>query len=121
MLPVAGLFAAFFTLAGAMMSLDILANTWKIALLFFAIRMVGMISGAWIGSTIAGDPKHFRKTEINNNDLENELIEPKIIKNKIDDELIDIHENQRKAEKLLSNNQKHNNNIDEILKNISKI
>ena len=57
----------------------------------------------------------------NNNDLENELIEPKIIKNKIDDELIDIHENQRKAEKLLSNNQKHNNNIDEILKNISKI
>lgn len=55
------IYAAFFTLAGSMLSLDILAHTWKIALLFFTIRMVGMISGAWIGSTIAGDPKHFRK------------------------------------------------------------
>lgn len=55
------IYAAFFTLAGAMMSLDILANTWKIALLFFVIRMVGMISGAWIGSTIAGDPKQYRR------------------------------------------------------------
>ncbi|MDA3891097.1 MAG: cation:proton antiporter [Salinivirgaceae bacterium] len=55
------IYAAFFTLAGAMMSLDILAYTWKIALLFFAIRMVGMITGSWIGSSIAGDPKLFRK------------------------------------------------------------
>jgi hypothetical protein len=70
---------------------------------------------------IIKNPKHFRKTEINNNDLENELIEPKIIKTKINEELIDIDENKKKAEKLLSNNQKHNNNIDEILKNISKI
>ena len=69
---------------------------------------------------IIKNPKHFRK-EINNNDLENELIEPKIIKTKINDELIDINENKIKAQKLLSNNQKHNNNIDEILKNISKI
>jgi Kef-type K+ transport system membrane component KefB/Trk K+ transport system NAD-binding subunit len=53
-------YAAFFTLAGAMMSLDILANTWKIALLFFAIRLLGMIIGAWLGSTIAKDPKQFR-------------------------------------------------------------
>ena len=70
---------------------------------------------------IIKNPKHFRKTEINNNDLENELIEPKIIRNTIPEELIDITENKIKAEKLLSNNQKHNNNIDEILKNISKI
>jgi hypothetical protein len=70
---------------------------------------------------IIKNPKHFRKTEINNNDLENELIEPKIIRNTIPEELIDITENKIKAEKLLSNNQKHNNNIDEILKNISKL
>lgn len=69
---------------------------------------------------IIKNPKHFRK-EINNNNLENELIEPKIIKNKIKEELIDVSENKKKAEKILSNNQKHNNNIDEILKNISKI
>ena len=55
------IYAAFFTLAGAMMSLDILANTWKIALLFFAIRLVGLMGGAWIGSTFAGDPKIFRR------------------------------------------------------------
>ena len=67
------------------------------------------------------NPKHFRKKEINNNDLENELIEPKIIKNKIPEELIDIDENKENAQKILSNNQKHNNNIEKILKNISKI
>lgn len=55
------IYAAFFTLAGAMMSLDILAYTWKIALLFFAIRLLGMMGGAWVGGTIAGDPKLFRK------------------------------------------------------------
>ncbi len=55
------IYAAFFTLAGAMMSIDILLQTWKIALLFFAIRFVGMVIGAWIGSTFAGDTKLFRK------------------------------------------------------------
>lgn len=55
------IYAAFFTLAGAMMSLDILATTWRIALLFFAIRLIGMMAGSWVGSTIAGDPKLFRK------------------------------------------------------------
>ncbi|WP_163708160.1 monovalent cation:proton antiporter family protein [Mangrovibacterium lignilyticum] len=55
------IYAAFFTLAGAMMSLDILAYTWKIALLFFVIRLVGMMGGAWLGGTIAGDPKIFRR------------------------------------------------------------
>ncbi|PTN10259.1 cation:proton antiporter [Mangrovibacterium marinum] len=55
------IYAAFFTLAGAMMSLDILADTWKIALLFFIIRLVGMMGGAWLGGTFAGDPKLFRR------------------------------------------------------------
>ncbi len=55
------IYAAFFTLAGAMMSLDILADTWKIALIFFAIRLIGMMGGAWLGSTVAGDPKIFKR------------------------------------------------------------
>ncbi len=55
------IYAIFFTLAGAMMSLDILAKTWQIALLFFVIRLVGMMAGAWVGSTFAGDPKLYRK------------------------------------------------------------
>lgn len=70
---------------------------------------------------IIKNPKHFRSPEINNNDLENELIEPKIRKFKENEELININENKEKAKKILSNNQKHNNNIEEILKNISKI
>ncbi len=55
------IYAAFFTLAGAMMSLDILADTWEIALLFVAIRLIGMMGGAWIGGTVAGDPKIFKR------------------------------------------------------------
>lgn len=55
------IYAAFFTLAGAMMSLDILVDAWKIALLFVGIRLVGMIGGAWLGGTIAGDPKIFKR------------------------------------------------------------
>ena len=55
------IYAAFFTLAGAMMSLNILADTWKIALLFFAIRLIGMMGGAWLGSAVAGDPKIFKR------------------------------------------------------------
>ncbi len=54
------IYAIFFTLAGAMMSIDILIQTWKIALLFFFIRLVGMIAGAWVGSTLAKDPKLYR-------------------------------------------------------------
>ncbi len=55
------IYAAFFTLAGAMMSLDILAHTWRIALLFFMIRLVGIYFGALLGNILAGDPKLFRK------------------------------------------------------------
>lgn len=55
------IYAAFFTLAGAMMSLDILADTWKIALLFVVLRLVGMMGGAWLGGTLASDPKIFKQ------------------------------------------------------------
>jgi len=55
------IYAAFFTLAGAMMSLDILTYTWKIALLFVVIRLIGMIGGAWLGGTLAGDPGIFKR------------------------------------------------------------
>ncbi|MFC0875861.1 monovalent cation:proton antiporter family protein [Saccharicrinis sp. FJH2] len=55
------IYAAFFTLAGSMMSIDVLANAWKIALLFFFIRLIGMIGGSLLGGIIAGDPKLFRR------------------------------------------------------------
>lgn len=55
------IYAAFFTLAGAMMSLDILTEMWKIALVFFVIRLVGMMGGSWLGGTLAGDPGIFKR------------------------------------------------------------
>ncbi len=54
------IFAIFFTLIGAGMSLDVLASIWKIALLFFAIRLIGLILGNVAGTWLAGDPKIFR-------------------------------------------------------------
>ena len=69
---------------------------------------------------IIKNPKFYRIPEINSN-LENQLIEPKIQKVKVDEELIDVDQNKLNAKKLLSNHEKHNTNIKEILKNIRKI
>lgn len=54
-------YAAFFTLTGAMMSIEILLKTWTIALFFFVVRFTAIIIGAYMGSTLAGDPKLHRK------------------------------------------------------------
>lgn len=49
------IYVIFFTLTGASISIDILIKTWEIALVFFFIRIITMIIGAWLGGTIAGD------------------------------------------------------------------
>lgn len=54
-------YAAFFTLTGAALSIDILINTWTIALIIFFVRLIAMIIGAFIGSTLAKDPKLHRR------------------------------------------------------------
>lgn len=51
------IYVAFFTLTGVMMSLDVLAEIWGIALILFSVRLVAMIIGAYVGSTLAGDDK----------------------------------------------------------------
>ncbi|MDX2362374.1 MAG: cation:proton antiporter [Crocinitomicaceae bacterium] len=51
------IYVAFFTLTGVMMSLDVLAEIWGTALVLFGVRMVTMIIGAYVGSTLAGDDK----------------------------------------------------------------
>lgn len=54
-------YVAFFTLVGAMLSMDILAKVWLIALILFFVRLVAVIIGAEIGMILAGDPRKFRK------------------------------------------------------------
>ena len=53
------IYMAFFTLTGIMVSIDVLLKVWFIALLLFFVRLISMIIGAYIGSTLAKDnPKH---------------------------------------------------------------
>lgn len=55
-LVVPTIYVLFYTLTGASVSLDILAQAWGIALLFFTIRLLSMAIGAFIGGTLGGDP-----------------------------------------------------------------
>jgi Trk K+ transport system NAD-binding subunit/putative effector of murein hydrolase len=53
------IYMAFFTLTGLMISLEVLAKVWLIALILFLVRLVSIIIGAYVGATIAkDDPKH---------------------------------------------------------------
>jgi Trk K+ transport system NAD-binding subunit/Kef-type K+ transport system membrane component KefB len=54
------IYVMFFTLTGAMMSLDVLAKVWGIALILFFVRLVTMMIGAFIGASIAKDDKLHR-------------------------------------------------------------
>ncbi|MBI9057433.1 MAG: cation:proton antiporter [Labilibaculum sp.] len=55
-LVVPTIYVLFYTLTGASVSLDVLAQAWSVALLFFIIRLVSMAIGAVIGGTLGGDP-----------------------------------------------------------------
>ncbi len=55
------IYVAFFTLTGAMVSIDILSKVWTIALILFAVRLIAMIIGAYAGSSLAGDPPQYKK------------------------------------------------------------
>jgi len=46
----------FFTLTGASLALNTLVETWHIALLLFAARLLGIFIGSVAGGTAAGDP-----------------------------------------------------------------
>ncbi|PLX13045.1 MAG: potassium transporter TrkA [Marinilabiliales bacterium] len=54
-------YAAFFTLTGAAMSIDILIKTWTVALLIFFVRLIAMVIGSFIGGYLAKDPKLHRR------------------------------------------------------------
>jgi len=50
------IYIAFFTLTGASLELDVLSETWSIALLLFAVRMAGIFIGSFGGGFVARDP-----------------------------------------------------------------
>lgn len=52
-------YAAFFTLTGASLDIDILLGVWFIALFFFFVRLITIIGGSYFGGVMAGDPWKF--------------------------------------------------------------
>ena len=55
------IYIAFFTLTGIMISIEVLAHVWLIALILFFVRLISMIVGAYVGSTLAKDDPLHRK------------------------------------------------------------
>ena len=49
-------YIVFFTLIGASLAFDTLLKTWHIALLLFAVRLLGIFMGSMVGGMVAGDP-----------------------------------------------------------------
>ncbi len=50
------IYILFFTLTGASLALDVLAQTWQIALVLFLVRLFSIFLGSFAGGTIAGEP-----------------------------------------------------------------
>ena len=54
-------YIAFFTLTGASLALDVLAQTWMISLALFAVRLIGIFTGAFGGGVLAGEERDYSK------------------------------------------------------------
>jgi Trk K+ transport system NAD-binding subunit/NhaP-type Na+/H+ or K+/H+ antiporter len=55
------IYVLFFTLTGASLALDVLFDAWSVALILFAVRLLGIFVGSFGGGMVAGDPmKHNR-------------------------------------------------------------
>jgi len=54
-------YVIFFTLTGAMISLDVVASLWFITLILFGARVVSLAIAGFAGSVFAGDPHFYRR------------------------------------------------------------
>lgn len=54
------IYVVFFTLTGSSLALDVLLEVFLVAVVFFGVRLLGMIGGGYLGGTIAGDSWKFR-------------------------------------------------------------
>lgn len=50
-------YVVFFTLTGASLALDVLAETWTLALVLVLVRLAAIFLGSFSGGELAGDPK----------------------------------------------------------------
>lgn len=55
------IYTAFFTLTGASLMLDVLADTWLIALVLFVVRLLGILLGSFSGGIFAQEPMSYNK------------------------------------------------------------
>lgn len=55
------IYAAFFTLTGASLDINILWQVLLVAIILFGVRLVSLVMGAVSGAFLAGDPPLFRK------------------------------------------------------------
>ena len=51
-------YVVFFTLTGASLALDVLADTWTLALVLVIVRLAGIFLGSFVGGTVAGAPSN---------------------------------------------------------------
>ena len=58
----APIYVVFFTLTGASLALDVLIDTWWIALALFMVRLVGLFIGSYAGGVVAGEPRKYNTT-----------------------------------------------------------
>lgn len=52
-------YTIFFTLAGASIFLDVIADLWIITLIIFFVRIFSLVVAGYVGNTIAGDPPFY--------------------------------------------------------------
>jgi len=52
---------AFFTLTGLMISMEVLAKVWLIALILFFVRLISIVIGSYVGASFAKDDPAHRK------------------------------------------------------------
>ena len=50
------IYIAFFTLTGASFQIDVFQSVWKVSIILFALRLVSIFIGSFLGGIIAGDP-----------------------------------------------------------------
>lgn len=55
------IYVAFFTLTGAALELDVLGAAWLAALAIFAVRLLSIVAGGWLGGVISDQPTLHRR------------------------------------------------------------